>query len=253
MRFWNLILILILVTGALAGCGGDDAQSATEQGRSTQALEENAGSETYASAALDTAYEGALAASSQLALGTFKLEDTKDAVTAEQAKTLLPLWQAIQGGALQSEAETNAVLKQIEGTMQAEQLAAIATMQLTMEDLGIWMRERGVNPAPAPDAAAGDGSGGFAPPNRMNEEERAAMRATVQAGGGRPGSGPNGGDLSGAPGGADEEERAAMRATIETGGMTFGGGRAAASTTNAGQLAIMATQVVELLTARAAE
>jgi hypothetical protein len=244
MKLWNLILILALVAGVLAGCGGNDASSVEEQDSSAQNLESSAGSESYTSEALDTSYEGALPASSQLALGTFELEETENAVTPEQAKTLLPLWQAIQGGALQADAETNAVLKQIERAMTAEQLAAIAAMQLAVEDLGAWMQEQGVNLAPPSDAAAGPG--GFTPPNGMNEAEMVAVRATAQAGGGIP----SGGGPFGAPGGMSEEERAAMRATAEASGMTFsgGGGRA-----GRGQLALLAEQVVELLTARAAD
>ncbi len=98
----------------------------------------------YTSAVLVTSYENALPANSQLALGTLRLEGTKDAVTPAQAKTLLPLWQAIQNGVLQNDAETNAVLKQIEGTMTAEQLAAIAAMQLTTEDMMAYAQENGL-------------------------------------------------------------------------------------------------------------
>ena len=246
MRSWNVVFTLILVTGVLAGCGGDDASFVEEQGSSAQDLESSADNAGYTSQALDASYEGALPASSQLALGIFELEDTENAVRPEQAATLLPLWQAIQGGSLQSDAETNAVLKQIEGVMTAEQLAAIAAMQLSVEDLGTWMREQGVNLAPAPDAAADPG--GFAPPNGMNEEEMAAMRATAQAEGGMSG---RGGPL-GLPEGVSEEERAAVRATAEAGGMNFGGSRGPAGA-GSGQLAMMAAQVVELLTARAAQ
>jgi hypothetical protein len=194
--------------------------------------------------ALDASYERALPVSSQLALGIFELEETENAVAAEQAKTLLPLWQAIQGGSLQSEAETNAVLKQIEGVMTSEQLADIAAMQLTFEDMGTWMQERGVDFGLSPEAmatrqAAGEGQGPF---GNLSQEEREAMMATRQAGG-QGGLGPGGfGDMS-------EEQREAMRATAEASGVTFpGGGRGAASR---GQLAVLAEQVIDLLTARA--
>jgi hypothetical protein len=249
MRTWKLTLVLVLVAGILAGCGGSTAASADKQGSSTPVLDSSADPGGYTSPVLGTAYEGALPASTQLVLGTFELEGTDNAVTPEQAKTLLPLWKVLQGGSLQNSAETNAVLKQIEGVMTVEQLVAIASMQLSMEDLASWMQEQGVNLAPPSDAAAG--SAGFAPPNGMSEEEMAAMRATVQAGGGMPG----GGGFPSAGGPANnmsEEERAAMRATAEAGGMNFGGGRGPAGAGN-GQLTMMAAQVVELLTARAAE
>jgi hypothetical protein len=243
MKPWNAMVVLVLVVGILAGCRGDTAPSVDEQANSAQVLDTSADTGNYTSTALGTAYEGALPASIQLVLGTFHLEGTDNAVTPEQAKTLLPLWQVLQAGSLQSDAETNAVLKKIEETMTAEQLAAIAATKLGMEDLGTWMQERGVNPASPSDTAAGPG--GLAPPNDMNEEEMAAMRATAQARGGMPGGGGPSGNMS-------EEERAAMRATAEAGGMTFGGGRGPAGASS-GQLAMMAAQVAELLTARAAE
>jgi hypothetical protein len=243
MRYRNTALILILVTGVLTGCGGDGASSVDEQGSSAQDFEGGIDDTGYTGQALDTSYEGALPVSSQLVLGTFQLEGTGNAITPDQAKTLLPLWQAIQGGSLQSDAETNAVLKQIEGGMTTEQLAAIAAMQLTVEDLRAWMQEQGVNLAPPSGVAPG--SGGFAPPNGMNREEMAAMRATAQAGGGMPGGG-------GPFGNMNEEELTAMRATAEAGGMAFGGGRGPAGATT-GQLAMLATKAVELLAARAAE
>jgi hypothetical protein len=258
MRFWNLALVLLLVVGALAACGGGaapaadeapagdeapvagDASSAAAQEDLAQALEDEAASGGYTSEVLVVSYEGAMPASSQLALGIFRLKDTDNAVTAEQARVLLPLWQAIQSGALQSDTETNAVLKQIEGAMTAEQLAAIAAMQLTVQDMVAWMQEQGVNLGPPP--GAGQGQGGF---SNLNEEERASMRATRQAGGegGFPGGGP------GAFANMSEEERESMRATAEASGMTFGN-RAGA---RQGQIVLIAEPLVELLAELAAE
>ena len=201
MRSWTIGLVLVLVVGMLAGCGG---------GETTSDSADESSSETYTSAALDMSYDGALAASSQLVLGTLKLEETANAVTPEQAATLLPLWQALQGG-VTAQAEVDAVLKQIEGTMTQEQLATIAEMQLTQEDMRAWMEEQGV------------GMGGGMPEGGafgdMSEEERANMRATMEAGGMPEGGGPGGGAF----GDMSEEERASMRATMEAGGMPEGG------------------------------
>lgn len=236
MRCLHITLLLVLV-GVLAACGGDAAPTTEEQETSAEAVEDIAQVESYRSAVLDDSYEAALPASSQLALGIFHLQGTENAVTPEQARTLLPLWQAIQAGSLQSDAETNAVLKQIEGGMTAEQLAAIAAMQLTREDLEAWMQEQGLNFGPRPVGAGGQG-----PFADLSEEERVAMRATRQAGGGG-GFGQGGfGDLS-------EEERENIRATAEASGIRFGGrggpGR--------GMLAVLAEPVVELLTQLAGE
>jgi hypothetical protein len=244
MKFWNLVLILILLAGVLAGCGGDTDTSLQEEVSAAPA--ESGGSDTYTSSILDPAYDRALPISSQLALGIYRLEGTENAVTPEQAGNLLPLWQALQSESLQSDAETNAVLKQIEGSLTSEQLSAIAALQLTGESLGAWMQERGVNLGVSPEAMAtrqaeGGGQGAL---GNLSQEEREAMRATRQAGG-EGGFGPGGfGEMS-------EEEREAMRATAVASGIGFpGGGRGLAAR---GQLSMLAELVIELLTERAAE
>ncbi len=237
MKSWHVVLILAITVTVLAGCGGEEDTSAP-----TDADD----SETYTSAVLDTSYPDALDVSNQLALGTFQLEETEHAVTPEQAAALLPLWQALQGG-VTAQAEMDAVLKQIEGTMAQEQLAAIAAMQLTQEDMQAWMEEQGLGMGGGfpgagedPDARAtrqaefgGEGmppGGEGMPPEmatrraemeNMSEEEREALRATAQAGGGMPG---------GAGGGA--------------GGRAGGGSR---------QFTILLNPLIELLTQRAAE
>jgi hypothetical protein len=188
-------LVLVLVIGILVGCGGEEA---------TPAPVDEGDGETYTSAVLDTSYPDALSVGNQLALGMLQLEETEQAVTSEQAATLLPLWQALRGG-VTAQAEVNAVLKQIEGTMTQDQLQAIAALQLTQEDLRAWMEEQGLGMGGGFPGAGGD----------MSEEERESLRATVEAGGGMPGGGPFG-DLS-------EEERANMRATVEAGGGMPGG------------------------------
>jgi hypothetical protein len=111
-----------------------------------------------------------------LALGTFKLEGTENAVTPAQAAELLPLWQIIQSGSLQGDAETQAVLKQIEGLMSESQVAAIEAMALTGQDIGAWMREQGVEMPGRPEGQRG-GPGGF---QNLSEEERTKLREEFQ-------------------------------------------------------------------------
>jgi hypothetical protein len=208
----GLICVLAIMAVALVGCGAGEEATETSE----------AVSETYTSEVLDTDYEGALDPGNQLALGTLMLEETAYAVTSEQAKTLLPLWQALQGG-VTAEDEIGAVLKGIEGAMTGEQLAAVAEMQLTQDDTRALMEEQGFGPGGGfpggggdPDARAtrqaefggGDerpGRGGEMAPEmatmraqfeNVSEEERQQMRATVQAGGGFPAGtagGPGGG------------------------------------------------------------
>ncbi|MFN2156524.1 MAG: LysM peptidoglycan-binding domain-containing protein [Anaerolineae bacterium] len=122
-------LVLVLAITALAGCSQPvEAGAAANSGG-------------YASA-LNTTYEDALDVRSQLALGTIDLEGTANAVTSAQAANLLPLWEAVAGNALQGTEEREAVLVQIEDTMTADQLAAIAVAQLTGQDAQAWLESQ---------------------------------------------------------------------------------------------------------------
>lgn len=194
-QLWYIGLVLALTVAVLAGCGGEETPSAPAD------ADDN---ETYTSAVLDTSYPGALNVSGQLALGTIRLEETKNAVTPKQATPLLPLWQALQGG-VTVQAEVNTVLAQIEETMATEQLEDIAAMQLTQEDLRAWTQEQGLGLGTgggqdlSPEEWAtrqAERSSGEMPPEaatrraemeNMSEEEQEALRATAQAGGGMPG------------------------------------------------------------------
>lgn len=96
------------------------------------------GGDTYISQNLPVDYDGALAVRNQLALGTLELNQTDSAINAEQAQTLLPLWQALRstqqaGGTAQ--AEVSALLTQIESSMTPEQLNTIAAMKLLQSDM----------------------------------------------------------------------------------------------------------------------
>jgi hypothetical protein len=116
----------LLAIAVLAGCKSSQA---------TPAAVSNSLGSAYTSQSLDASYPNALNAASQLMLGTLRLEETENAVTPEQAKTLLILWQALPSRVLQSDAERNAVLAKIEELMTPAQLKAIAAMQLTQNDL----------------------------------------------------------------------------------------------------------------------
>jgi hypothetical protein len=214
---WYVGLIATLALAVLAGCGGNDEQASSAQSGT-------GGSQSYASEVLSTSYPDALDVSAQLALGTMQLEETDQAVTPEQATALLPLWQALRGG-VTNQVEVDAVLKQIEGTMDQEQLQAIAGMQLTQESLKSWMEEQGTG-AVFP--------GGFGAFGDMSEEERAALQATAEAGGGFPGGFAGSGDMS-------DEERAALRETAQAGGGFRGGGQGFGDMSEEQRAALQAT------------
>jgi hypothetical protein len=220
----------------------------TPMNQAAPALADQGNGETEYALSLEALYPGALDVSTQLALGTILLEETGNAVTPEQAAILLPLWQSLQGGVM-APAEVNAVLKQIEETMGQEQLATIAGMQLTQGDLRAWMQEQGMG-----EGFAGPGGGPGLPPDElatrraesgdMSEEERANLRATIEAGGGMPGGGQ--------PGNLSEEERANLRATMEAGGGALGGARGGGGA-GGGPLGFLLNPLIERLTQRAAE
>ncbi|MBU0495564.1 MAG: hypothetical protein KKA73_19595 [Chloroflexi bacterium] len=187
------LLIWLLLALLLAGCDVSVPVS-------TSAAADTNGD--YVSAYLSTSYPEALSVMNQLVLGSLELEGTADAVTAAQAQALLPLWQAFQGSALRDNAERNAALAAIEKAMTPAQLQAIAVMQLTGTDLQTWAQEQGVSFG-APGGGQGTGPSTDAQATaqarfgNMTEAERAAMRATAQAGGGFSGGQRTGGQGAG--------------------------------------------------------
>lgn len=108
-----LITSLILLAVMLTACGS--ASNGTQAGSATLTL----------------------STQTELILGTLKLESTAQAVTKEQAATLLPLWtlmQKLQNNDSAAQQEKDALVDQIKQTMTSEQLKAITAMKLTMQD-----------------------------------------------------------------------------------------------------------------------
>ena len=123
----------------------------------------------------------ALPASAKLILGTFKLEGTENAVTAEQAAELLPLWQVYQSlttSDTAAQTEIDALVQQLQETMTSSQVKSIDAMNLTQNDVMTVMTEQNVVEA-APQqsttttvnvsggAPQGDPGGGGMPPADM--------------------------------------------------------------------------------------
>ncbi|MEW5870849.1 MAG: hypothetical protein AB1894_16365 [Chloroflexota bacterium] len=171
-----LSILTILLCLSLVACG------ATPQAAAAQA---GPGSDQTQMAPRD------LPLALQLALGTFRLEQTDRAVDAAQAGKLLPLWKAVRSlGQSETAAaqESQAVLKQIQQTMTPEQLDAIKAMQLSYEDIATLGQELGVN------------LGGGRPGN-LSPEVQATRQAARQNGQGGGGGGGFGGGPGGFPGG----------------------------------------------------
>jgi hypothetical protein len=132
---------------------------------------------------------GELSASAQLIIGTLKLKETQNAVTAEQAAELLPLWQTMQVLSESDSAaveETEALIAQIQESMTAGQVQAITDMNLTREDMMSIMQEQGM--------AMGAGGQG----NSSQSGNSSSSGQAVRPGGGMPP--PNGEFPGGGPG-----------------------------------------------------
>lgn len=143
---------------------------------------------SVASEFLTIDYADAANLRSQLAYGIIQLNGTPNAVSAEQARTLLPLWQAIlslSGDETTASEELTAVQDQITLALTAEQLKAIAAMQITNAKLNEFYAQYGISlPTPVPGVTKVPGSG-----STRTEEEKAAMRATAEASGQTTGTG----------------------------------------------------------------
>lgn len=108
--------------------------------------------DTQAGGLLNENYEDALAVELQLAIGTLKLDGTDNAVDAGTAKELLTFWKALHslsGSESAADEEIQAVIKQIQEAMTTARIQAIATMQLTRDDMVQVAQEMGINLNPA--------------------------------------------------------------------------------------------------------
>ncbi|MBN1665601.1 MAG: hypothetical protein JW862_00870 [Anaerolineales bacterium] len=167
---------------------------------------------------ITTVAAGELNLETSLIMGTVLLEESTYAVDAEQAAALLPLWKALRSlssSETAAQVEIDAVIAQIEETMTTEQLAAIAAMQLSMQDMPAVSEILGIE-----ETGGGNRSGELTP--EMQATQQAARESGAAPGSGMgPGGGLGTGGGTG-PGGGEfanltPEEREAIQA--ERGGM----------------------------------
>jgi hypothetical protein len=182
-----LVLITLTVLALLlTACGGATAPAAPVAAplASNTDVTPAPSSATY----LKIDYADATSVRNQLALGTLKLEGTANAITAEQAKTLLPLWQAVvalSGTTTTAEAELTAVQDQIAEALQPAQLQAIGALQLTTTQLNAFYAEKGIGmPTPAPGVTKVPGSG-----SGVSMADKEATRTAAEASGAVVGTG----------------------------------------------------------------
>ena len=163
----RLAVLLLVLSMVVSACGGTPAAPTASP-----------------AGALSEDYENAISVRNQLLLGTLRLQGTAEALTADQAKSLLPLWQAVQaltGSETTAEEETDAVLNQIEAALTPAQVRAIAALQLTNEHLTAWYSEMGVVlPTPQPGVTPMSGSGKN---SGLTTEQREATKAAAAAAG----------------------------------------------------------------------
>ena len=127
----------------------------------------------------------------KMGIGILKMEGTNTAVTAAQAKDLLPLWQALKSMETSNNAsvdEINAVFTQMKDTLTPDQVTSIQKLTWTQADMTAIMQQYGVQ------------GGGFGGQNgTVSPGQQATFAARRAAGGGF--GGPGGGAPGGAPGG----------------------------------------------------
>ena len=202
MKKISLLLITILLVSTLAACAGSTSPAPAGSNAPVDAGAPVAAKGTPnpdADQSGELLQERDLPDSFKLALGTMKLEETDYPVSAVQAQSLLPYWKALSALSQSDTAaiqEVEAVLKQIQAQMSAEQLAAIDGMEMSMADLTTLAEKLGLT-------LTQEGMPGF---SSLTEEERATRQAArdsgqMPEGGMGPGSGMGPGGGGEIPGG----------------------------------------------------
>ena len=175
MKIFRFLTLLVVASFLLFAC-------------TTGTPEETAAPTSIAGEYLTTEFTDAASLRNQLAYGIMQLDGTENAVTAEQASAMVPLWQAVialSGDTTTASEELTAVQDQIVATLNDGQLQAIASMRITNADLNAFYADYGiVMPTPVPGVTKVPGSGGG-----KTEEEKAAAEATAAASGQTTGSG----------------------------------------------------------------
>jgi len=172
---------------ALAACSSPTATTAAPASSNT-------------GGAIDPTAAAAATLENRLAPGILALEGTAQAITADQAKQLLPLWQQVQtldntGTAATSDYQT--VYQQIEGILTSDQTSAIIAMSMNQTDLQTLMTTYGISVTPG---AGGIGGGGFGGAT-LSADQQATRTAERTLTAGTPGRGFNGTGTPGANGG----------------------------------------------------
>lgn len=179
------MLLVVPVILILAACASLNLPGTTNTSNASAQQNQTGGA---------VANTGSMPVADKLALGTLKLEGSANAVTAAQAKTLLPLWKAVKSlssSSTASSAEITALYQQIQDAMTADQVTAIKDLNLSQTDLQALMKQYGVT------MQATNGNFPTMSPAQQATRQAARSSGSNSAGGANGGGGPFGG-----PGGA---------------------------------------------------
>lgn len=208
------ILLMLTACGAdeNAVTNGDDIASpadAYEVSEDDSSTEEQSQPRSRDELRVDFA-ENALQPASQLILGSLMMEETEYAVDAELAPYLVPYWKVYRS-LLESDTtapeELSSLINEIQEVMNPEQVNYIAGLELTQEDLMVYMNESGIMESLRPEGVEeGDDSARPGRPDGMPE-----------------GTGPGGGQ-GGGPGGGTDGMDPELLATMQAEREAAGGG-----------------------------
>jgi hypothetical protein len=174
-------------------------------------------SSNFASLPQNGTSTGGLPVTTQIALGTLKLDKTANDVTADQAAQLLPLWetmQVLESSDTAAQQEIEALDAQIQETMTDQQRQAITAMNLTRQDMFSILQTQGT----------GNGNGRQANNTQGgNSSGNGNRNFTFGAGGPPDGGGFPGGQAFG--GGQGQNRSASQIATAQAARQAGGGNR----------------------------
>ncbi|MCL4529381.1 MAG: hypothetical protein M1282_08215 [Chloroflexi bacterium] len=141
------ITLIVVLAMILTACG------ATTNGSGFTASNQSGGS----------ARTAALTPTTMLAIGTFKLEGTPQAVNAAEAAKLIPLWQLmnqLETSSSTAPQEVTATVNAIQAAMTPAQVQAIQGMQISQRDVFTVLQQSGAFPSGFGGGGAGQ-NGGF--------------------------------------------------------------------------------------------
>ncbi len=200
MRKTTIGITLIILAMILTACGSSNSPAAGGSGSAAS----NRGS--------GSARTAALSPTTKLAIGTFKLEGTAQAVNATEAAKLIPLWQLmnqLDTSSSTAPQEVTATENAIQAAMTPAQIQAIDGMQISQRDIFTVLQQSGALPS------GGFGGGGAG-------QNGSGFTRTGNGGNFRGGGGGGGGGLGFLFGGGNRPQQAAGNGATANGGTGTG-------------------------------